>query len=94
MDIKRVYKYTNLFCFKKLDLVLKNVVLDDDDEYDFGADDEMENDEMGWDDVEEEDYDEDAEYYDDEDEEDFSDLDDFDFEEGDEDYDEDDEEFS
>jgi len=45
MDIKRVYKYTNLFCFKKLDLVLKNVVLDDDDECDFGADDEMENDE-------------------------------------------------
>lgn len=45
IDIKRVYKYTNLLCFKKLDLVLKNIVLDDDDECDFGADDEMENDE-------------------------------------------------
>jgi len=44
IDIKRVYKYTNLLCFKKLDLVLKNIVLDDDDECDFGADDEMEND--------------------------------------------------
>ena len=45
IDIKRVYKYTNLLCFKKIDLVLKNIVLDDDDECDFGADDEMENDE-------------------------------------------------
>jgi hypothetical protein len=56
--------------------------------------DDMENDEMGWDDVEEEDYDEDAEYFDDEDEEDFDGFDDSDFEDEYEDFDEDDEEFT